>query len=249
MTIAACAALVGRGDPDRCSAVMAAPVAARAPLFVLYAFNLEVARAPWVSREPLLAEMRLQWWRDVVAADHRRAHEVAGPLHDLICAQALPVAVLDALIAARQWDVYRDPFAGAAALSEYLAATGGGLMWLAACALGAGPGAEAAARDLGWAAGLAGFLQAVPDLIARGRQPLPETGTQAVASLAAEGLDRLARARRGNLPRAAALTAWQVPMVLRRVARDPAAVAEGRMRLSEFDRRRRLAWQALTGRF
>ncbi|MFN5827641.1 MAG: phytoene synthase, partial [Rhodobacterales bacterium] len=38
MTVAACAALVQRGDPDRFMAVMAAPVAARARLFPLYAF-------------------------------------------------------------------------------------------------------------------------------------------------------------------------------------------------------------------
>ncbi|MGB3250003.1 MAG: squalene/phytoene synthase family protein, partial [Tabrizicola sp.] len=66
MTVAACAGLVQRGDPDRFRAVMAAPVEARAQLFPLYAFNLEVARAPWVTQEPLIAEMRLQWWRDVV---------------------------------------------------------------------------------------------------------------------------------------------------------------------------------------
>ena len=45
MSVAACAELVERGDPDRFRAVMAAPVEARAQLFPLYAFNLEVARA------------------------------------------------------------------------------------------------------------------------------------------------------------------------------------------------------------
>ncbi|TNF18762.1 MAG: phytoene synthase, partial [Rhodobacteraceae bacterium] len=59
----ACAAIVEKGDPDRFASAMAAPVAARARLFPLYAFNLEVARAPWVTQEPMIAEMRLQWWR------------------------------------------------------------------------------------------------------------------------------------------------------------------------------------------
>ena len=62
----ACAALVERADPDRFTATMAAPPVARGPLWVLYAFNVEVARAPWASKEPMIAEMRLQWWRDVV---------------------------------------------------------------------------------------------------------------------------------------------------------------------------------------
>ncbi|MCB1311397.1 MAG: squalene/phytoene synthase family protein, partial [Sedimentitalea sp.] len=62
----ACAGLVQRGDLERFMATMAAPVAARRVLFPLYAFNLEVARAPWVTQEPVIAEMRLQWWRDAL---------------------------------------------------------------------------------------------------------------------------------------------------------------------------------------
>ncbi len=249
MSIDACAALVLRGDPDRFAAVMAAPVAARARLFPLYAFNLEVARAPWVTREPLIAEMRLQWWRDVVVEPAPRAHEVAGPLHALIRDAGLPVTVLDTLIAARRWDVYHDPFADMAAFSDYLQDTAGGLMWLAACAIGARSGDEAAARDLGWATGLAGFLRAVPELQARGRVPLPDASRDGLARLAGEGLARLDRARQGRIPRAAALAAWQTAPVLRRVAQDPDRVATGSLALSEFDRRRWLVWQALTGRF
>ncbi|MGR3618044.1 MAG: squalene/phytoene synthase family protein, partial [Roseovarius sp.] len=66
MTLQACADLVRRGDPDRFLATMAAPPPARRILFPLYAFNLEVARAPWMVSEPMIAEMRLQFWRDVV---------------------------------------------------------------------------------------------------------------------------------------------------------------------------------------
>ncbi|MCR9114839.1 MAG: phytoene synthase, partial [Rhodobacteraceae bacterium] len=43
--LTACAGLVQRGDPDRFAATMAAPVAARAGLFAIYAFNVEVSRA------------------------------------------------------------------------------------------------------------------------------------------------------------------------------------------------------------
>ena len=247
MTVAACAALVERGDPDRFAAVMAAPVAARARLFPLYAFNLEVARAPWVTKEPLIAEMRLQWWRDVVAEGRPRSHEVAGPLHALICEAGLPVAVLDTLIVARQWDVYRDGFANNLAFDGYLDATGGGLMWLSAKALGAEPQVETAARDLGWAVGLAGFLRAVPELELRGRVPLVDGRAEAVARLAREGLARYARGRRG-VPKAAALTAWQTGGLLRQVVADPRVVAEGRMGLSEFARRGSLIWASLTGR-
>lgn len=246
MSLAACAEFVQRGDPDRFAAVMAAPVAARARLFPLYAFNLEVARAPWVSKEPMIGEMRLQWWRDVVAEPVARAHEVAGPFHAVIQAAGLPLEVIDRLIAARLHDVYGEAFADAAAFETYLDETAGGLMWLAAKACGGED--EAAARALGWAVGLASYLRAVPELEARGRLPLSDGRESAVRALAEAGLQRLDAARRGRVPKAAALAAWQVRGLLRQVQADPRVVADGSMGLSEFARRGGLVWAAFTGR-
>ncbi len=252
MSVTACAALVERGDPDRFAAVMAAPVAARARLWPLYAFNLEVARAPWVSKEPMIAEMRLQWWRDVVAEPTARAHEVAAPLHDLIGETGLPVAVLDRMVAARRWDVYKEAFADRTAFDAYLDDTSAGLMWLAARALGAPEAAEPAVRAVGWATGLANYLRAVPDLEARGRLPLVDGRPEAVQALAEDGLRCLANARAGRHllgpGRPALLAGWQTEALLRVVQRDPMVVAEGRLALSEFSRRGRLIVQSLTGR-
>jgi phytoene/squalene synthetase len=253
MTIAACAALVERGDPDRFLAVMAAPAEARAQLFPLYAFNLEVARAPWVTEEPLIAEMRLQWWRDVVdnaASGAARAHEVAGPLHDLIRDFGLPVEVLDRLIAARRWDIHREPHADLAALETYLEDTGAGLMWLAARALGAPDTAEEAVRAYGWAAAAANYLRALPQLQARGRQPLPDgLATRTVAEL---GLAKLAAARAGRktVPKdlaPALLAGWQAEMILKQVVAGLSS--ETAPLVSEFNRRGRLLWQTVSGRW
>jgi phytoene/squalene synthetase len=246
--------LVQRGDPDRFLAVMAAPAHVRAQLFPLYAFNLEVARAPWVTDEPLIAEMRLQWWRDVVenaASGAAKAHEVAGPLHDLIRDFGLPVEGLDRLIAARRWDIHREPHADMAALESYLEDTGAGLMWLAARALGAPDTAEGAVRAYGWAAAAAGYLRALPELQARGRSPLPEG--IAPVDLARSGLDRLqtARAGRKTIPREAAaalLPAWQAPALLRLAVSDPGRITSGQLALSEFARRSGLIRASFTGR-
>ena len=74
-------------DPDRFLAVMSVPAKYRAALFVVYAFNLEIARIPYLTFEPLIAEMRLQFWRDVVeeAFDGKlRAHETAEPFGRLL---------------------------------------------------------------------------------------------------------------------------------------------------------------------
>lgn len=251
MSIAACAALVERGDPDRFRAGMAAPRDARAQLFPLYAFNLEVARAPWVTEEPLIAEMRLQWWRDVVAnaaSGAAKAHEVAGPLHELIRDFGLPVNVLDQLVEARRWDIHSDPFADRAALEAYIEATGAGLVWLAARALGAPDSAEEPIRAYGWAAGLAAFLQAVPALQGRGRQPIPPDST--LQDLATAGLARLeqARAARRSIPKEVApalLPGWLARPILTQIQSAP----EVQTAVSEFRKRGRLLWQATTGRW
>ena len=249
MSLDACAALVARGDPERFQALMATPVAARKKLLPLYAFHLEVARAPWVTQEPLIAEMRLQWWRDVVAEPAPRAHEVAAPLHALIVGARLPIGVFDQLIVARQWDIHAAPHASDAALSAYLEATGAGLMWLAALALG--ETAEAQVRAYGWASALANYLRAVPELLARGKRPLHDDGDAAIRALADEGLRRLAVSRGAAVAagRPALLAGWQAGALLRQVRKDPQRVLDGAMGLSEFSRRGRLAWQALTGRY
>ncbi|MGP3696386.1 squalene/phytoene synthase family protein [Rhodobacter sp. NSM] len=254
MSLAACADLVARGDPDRHAAAMAAPPAARARLLPLYAFNLEVARAPWVTREPMIAEMRLQFWRDVIeeaASGKSRAHEVAAPLAEVIRAADLPVPLLDAIVEARRHDILGEPFEDEAALADYLDATAGGLYWASALALGADRALEPAVRAVGRAAGLASWFQAVPELEARGHQPLPDGRAETVARLARGGLARLSEGRRIRLPatvRPALLAAWQAGALLRLAADEPGRVAAGTLRLSEFSRRGRLLAAAFTGR-
>lgn len=253
MSIEACAALVQRGDPDRFAAVMAAPPRARARLWPLYAFNLEVARAPWVTEQPLIAEMRLQFWRDMLEAKAPRAHEVAGPLHALV--QEVPGLgpLLDRVIEARRKDILREPFASEAAFDAYIEETSASLMWAAGLVLGAAPQAETGFRALGWASGLANYLRAVPGLMARNLQPLVDADPRAIRVLAGEGMNHLtiARRQRGGFGAAApaALAGWQASGLLRQAHDNPTRVAEGTLALSEFSRRGGLLWMALTGRF
>src|SRR5581483_4773128 len=55
------------GEPDRYLAALLAPAAARAHLLALAAFSSELGRvASAVTREPLMGEIRLQWWRDAL---------------------------------------------------------------------------------------------------------------------------------------------------------------------------------------
>ncbi|MEW9920706.1 squalene/phytoene synthase family protein [Marimonas sp. MJW-29] len=250
----ACAALVERADPWRFRAAMAAPVAARRVLFPLYAFNVEVARAPWVTQEPMIAEMRLQWWRDVCEeiAEGKpvRRHEVATPLAAAVTAE--DARLLDELVAARRWDVYKDAFEDEGHFTEYMDRTAGHLAWVAARRLGTAE--ERVVRDAAVAAGIAAWLRAIPELEASGRIPLLDGTRDGVARLAEGALDRLASARKDRAKvssgaPAALLHVGAAEPVLRAAARDPVAVAEGRLPDPVEADRMKLAFRALTGRW
>ncbi len=232
MSAAACAALVERADPDRFRAVMASPVAARQILFPLIAFNIEVSRAPWVTQEPMIAEMRLQWWRDALEEIGKggpvRKHEIVDALAGVLDAEG--AACLDTLIAMRRWDIYKDAFADEAHLTDYLDATSGGLIWTAARLLGAT--AEKVVRDFAYGVGVANLLRAVPELEDRGRIPLLDGTPQGVRDLAQVGLDRLnsAAKMKAQVPASAApalLTGWAARPVLGQAIASPQRVIDG----------------------
>jgi phytoene/squalene synthetase len=246
--IAACAGIVSRGDPARFRAVMAAPVGLRARLFPIYAFNIEVARAPWVTKEPMIAQMRLQWWRDamdeIVEGGTVRRHEVVTPLASVVDAEG--ARLLGGIVAARQVDIEGLRPADEAELLRYLRETAGTLLWVAARGVGATD--APAVRDGGLAHGIAAWLTAGPDLVAHGRQPLPPGEPEdAVRSLAEAGLGALARFREARMPTGARPVFYVLSDVeaLLRAFRD----APGEMPdLSDAGTRWRLLRASVTGR-
>ena len=252
--VKACAALVHRTDPDRFMAVMAAPVAARAALFPLYALNVEVARAPWVTQEPMIAEMRLQWWRDalqeIAEGKSVRRHEVVTPLSHVLSPEL--AAMLDEYVAVRRWDIYRDPFEDEAHFDAYINHTAGSLMVVVAQVLGDAD--ETVARDFGYGVGVANWLRAIPELEARGRIPLLDGTSEGVRALAQKALDRLKKARANASAisvqaRPALYAGWQAEWILRRVTARPGRVAAGDLAQGEIRRRLSLMRTVASGRW
>lgn len=252
--LTACAAQVERSDPERFRACMAAPARARTVLFPLYAFNLEVARAPYVTQEFLIAEMRLQWWRDalseIAAGGKVRRHEVVTPLSTVLDAQG--ANALQSVIDARRRDVEKERFIHASDLMQHLDEGNGTLTWIAARALGAsGDQAEKAARAMGQAAGLAGWLRAAPALRKGGWEPMPEEGAEELPQIGLTLLDRAASLRR-HVPAAArpALRAgWLARPVLSRARDEFERIEEGALDPAAIAASMRLAVLSLTGRY
>ena len=65
--------MVRRHDRDRYQTALFAPADRREALFALYAFNYEIARVRETVTQPMLGQIRLQWWREVVEAAYAGA--------------------------------------------------------------------------------------------------------------------------------------------------------------------------------
>jgi phytoene synthase len=169
-----CAELVRQADRDRFIAALFAPADRRDALAALYAFNIEITRVREAAREVLPGEIRLQWWSDVLAGERREeagANPVAAALLATIDKNWLGTEKLNALIAARRFDLYDEPMATIADLEDYAAHTSSDLIALAAQILGVD--AEAVAQPAGIAYGITGLIRAFPVHAARRQLYIP----------------------------------------------------------------------------
>ncbi len=243
MTPDDCAGQLRQADPDRFAAVMAAEPRDRPRLATLFAANLEIARAAVMSKEPLISEMRLQWWADQLAAigcgRDPDQHPVATPLAQ---SWGVDIVPLTDLIEARRHDALRQPFDDAAEVIAHVDGCTGTVMRLAARACGL-EGAEDLLRDQARGAGLAGWLGAYPQLRALNLGLFGDP-PEALAGLASVGLGAFDSARRAaKVPRRAAPALFAGAGARRRLE---AARRGERIEIPEFSRN--LAYLALSFR-
>lgn len=173
-----CERLVQTHDRDRFLAALFAPPIARRDLFILYAFNLEVARVREVVREPMPGELRLQWWRDLVEGLGRgdvSGHPVAAAVLDLMDRTDVPRGALLNLIDARTFDLYDDPMPSLNDLEGYAGETSSVLIQLSAGLLlgHQDPSLADASGHAGVAIALTGLMRALPLTSARGQCFIP----------------------------------------------------------------------------
>ncbi|MBN9592126.1 MAG: squalene/phytoene synthase family protein, partial [Alphaproteobacteria bacterium] len=175
-SFAACGAMVRARDADRYFAALFAPKETRRRLFALYALNYELAHVGESVREPMVGDIRMQWWRETLESardGHPRAHVVAHALAAAMAAQDLPGDLFERMIEARGFDYLDGYFTDCAELESYAADTAGALMQLALRAVGCGAVQDEAAREAGIAYALCGLLRALPHHAARRKLYLP----------------------------------------------------------------------------
>jgi phytoene synthase len=100
---------VRRADRDRFLGALFAPEPQRRDLLALLAFDHELSRTRTVTREPMMARIRLQWWRDAVAeaagTNRPREQPIVESLSETVRRRDLAPERLVALIDAREEEV------------------------------------------------------------------------------------------------------------------------------------------------
>lgn len=96
-------------DRDRFLAALFAPEPQRQDLLALLAFDHELARTRAVTREPMMARIRLQWWREAMAEGASeatpRAQPIVEALSETVRRHDLALRDLFALIDAREEEI------------------------------------------------------------------------------------------------------------------------------------------------
>lgn len=177
---------VRAADHDRYLAALYAPEDRRGALLSLYAFNAEIAGIRDHIREALPGEVRLQWWRDAIAAGPEGAagNPLAEALAETIARHRLPVQAFDNYLEARIFDLYDDPMPSRTDLEGYCGETASTIVQLAALVLDgdAAPDFSDLAGHAGCAQAMTGLLMLLPLHLSRGQCYIPADILAAVGS-------------------------------------------------------------------
>lgn len=260
-------------DIDRYLALLLMPDRVRDDVLALFLFNAEIASVRDRVREPLPGEMRLQWWRDMVAgdrSDEAQAHPVGALLLGLIERRNLPVEPLLAMCDARIFDLYDDPMPDRTSYEGYAGETASSLLQMTAFLLdpAAASQTSTASGHAGVAQAVAGHLMLLPISQARGQVFIPgdllsatgldrdsflaggnpERAANAVRAFAGFGRDHLAKARAAlaDVPavvKPAYLPVALVEAVLERAGKQAADCLSASVRLPQWRRQIQL-WRA-----
>ncbi|MEM9222501.1 MAG: squalene/phytoene synthase family protein [Pseudomonadota bacterium] len=170
-------------------ATLFVPEAVREAIAALALYGVELDRIVARAREPLAAEVRLQWWRDAIRNEgfgEDAPIPIVEALREGMDRYGWPADTLCAMSEARIHDLYSDPFPDTSAFDGYAGEVFAAPMQLAAMAVGVarfgpedGPVAASAAAQ---AAGYGGVALAAADAaegeiqrLRLGRTHIPET--------------------------------------------------------------------------
>jgi phytoene synthase len=189
-----CAQQTRRHDPDRYYCGLFVPSERRDAYYAVTAFYQEIARIPEMISEPVLGEVRLQWWRDAVEgmfSGKSPEHEIMSGLGETKGHFHLAQESFERLLEARMLDLASSPLGDLDALLEYADGTAGVLSELLLVVLVGQRSGSAeltkAASHAARAIALAGLMRTLPFHASAKRLYLPRE-LMAREGLKAEGV-------------------------------------------------------------
>ncbi len=162
-----CANLVRERSKDRYLATLFLPANVRSDVYALYAFDAEITHIRALIKEPMMGEIRLQWWRDIIGGE--RAGEadnnpVAAELLRTIAANSLAPMGFDNYLKARVFDLYDDPMPDTGTFEGYAGETSAFLFYQTASIIAKISGVTIP-EELADCAGHAGVAWAIVDVL------------------------------------------------------------------------------------
>jgi len=132
---------------DRYVAALLLPRKHREALIVLAAFGAELQRIPNIASEPMMAAIRMQWWRDELSAAaanngagqqevRRTGHQLCDALVETAGSYNLPFGLLQGMIDAAETELDPTPFSDTAETRQVLIKFEGAMFELAGRILG-----------------------------------------------------------------------------------------------------------------
>jgi 15-cis-phytoene synthase len=176
--VRAVAALVKARSLERYWSTLFASEDKQPALMALYAFNAELDHIAASVREPMVAQIRLQWWRDAIELAEpgmKTGNPVADALSGVILTLDLPRERLIGMIDARTAEIAGGAPATMEALRALLGEAQGPVFELASGILGvSSEAAKVAAQHAGFAWGLTQRLRTFPVQASGKRLQLPQ---------------------------------------------------------------------------
>ena len=166
------------GEPDRYLAALLAPVTVRDDLVTLAAFSAEIGRIGIDVSDPVLGEIRIQWWRDALDATNKwtlSGNPIADAFADVVARHQLSTDDIHGFLDAHVHALYSVSPPDVEALRQELILKDGTAFAFAVQILGVAHDGPSAAmiENAGIAYALARLGLRLPYALARGRMPLP----------------------------------------------------------------------------
>lgn len=241
-------------DSDRYLASLLADPSDQKKLHLLYSANLEIAKSAWTSPEPMISEIRLQWWRDNLIPSAEQKESSTHIVKDLVTlfeGNSIPLSLIHEMVDARSWDLLSKPFTSQDDQIRYIDNTYGNLYWAGALLLGVDHNMESLVRKYAFGAGMASFLSAVKKLESLGKRPLIKSSNESIKELGKIGIKSFDEGIKGLSSQKrifpVLLSAWTTKALLNQVIKNPSVVKSGSLTVKNTAKKWGFLWRSTLG--